>query len=369
MESYSLYVHIPFCKARCSYCAFSSCTEPELMERYLAKLFAEAERCACTQPIHTLYIGGGTPSVLPVRMMDALFDKLRRCFDLTQLREATVECNPESASQQLLACLRSNGVDRLSFGLQSANNSTLAAVGRLHTYEQFLAALDRARAQGFANINADLILGLPESRAQFSSSLSLVAELPLTHVSVYALELHEGTPLHAKLDGKQPFDDDEMADMYDEAVEVLASHGFARYEISNFARPGCECLHNLHYWQEGRYFALGAAAGGFVGDVRFTNVWDVHKYIAAPLDELHEAEEHVSLAEQANELVMLGLRLESGVDRDLFAKRFGADFWDFFAEARRLAAEGFLTEQRGRVRVPADKLYVVNSILADLLDF
>lgn len=367
-DEYSIYVHIPFCKARCGYCAFSSSTDLSLQRRYFDKLFREIEYYSDkTKPIRTVYIGGGTPSVADTKFIDELFARLRRFFDLSSVEEATAECNPESASADVLNCFKSNGVNRLSFGLQSVNDPTLKKIGRLHTYADFLSALKRAFDLGFDNINADLIIGLPERHSGFVHSVRTAAELPLAHVSVYALELHQGTPLYSALNGKSPFDDDEQADMYDEAAEILARHDFRRYEISNFAKEGRQCKHNLHYWREGRYFAFGAAASGFVDDVRFTDPWSIQDYLSAPVEHMRDGtHEKISRSEEANEFAMLGLRLESGVSLSEFHKRFGIRFDDFFTAADGLIARGFLAVDGDRVKVPSDKFYVVNSILAEL---
>lgn len=320
-----------------------------------------------SKPIYTVYLGGGTPSAVDARYLDALFAKLDECFDMSQVEETSVECNPESASDELLSCLARNGVDRISFGLQSVNDATLRAIGRLHVFSDFVAALDRAHRHNIVNINADLMIGLPESRDDFVRSVSTVAALPVTHVSAYALELHRGTSLYAALKGKQPFDDDEQADMYDEAAELLAKQCFARYEISNFARDGRQCKHNLHYWSEGHYFAFGAAASGFTDGVRFTNPWDILDYIAAPVADLREgSSETIDSREEANEFAMLGLRLDCGISVSEFYERFGIDFWQFFSSAYSLRERGFLLCEGDRVRVPSDKFYVVNSILSEL---
>ncbi len=367
-SDYSIYIHIPFCKKRCSYCGFSSCTDFSSVSAYFDKLFEEIDRYADpSKPIYTVYLGGGTPSSVPTHCMDALFAKLRSRFDMSQLQEMTVECNPESASAPLLECLMRNGVNRLSFGLQSVNDATLRKMGRLHTYADFVAAVDRAKAMGFDNLNADLILGIDDNAEQFLRSVQTATDLPLSHISVYALELHEGTPLYRQLDGTLPLSDDDMADMYDMAVAVLAAHGFARYEISNFAQTGRQCKHNLHYWQEGRYFAFGASAAGFVGDVRFTNCWDVDDYLRLPVDKLRAESSVISLSEQANECAMLGLRLQQGLSLSQFALRYGKDFFTFFDQADRLRQQGFLAVDGDFVHVPSDKFYVLNSILTDLL--
>ena len=367
-SSYAIYVHIPFCKARCGYCAFSSCTDYGLVPQYFDKLFEEIEHYADKSvEIATVYIGGGTPSSVDKNLLNDLFDQLRKNFDLSKVVEITVECNPESVTEELLRCLKGNGVNRLSFGLQSANDATLKRIGRLHNYKQFEKALNLARQLGFDNVNADLIVGLPESVAEFHRSVEVVAGLNLQHASLYALELHEGTALYELCKASYPYSDDELADMYDYACERFEKNGLKRYEISNFAQEGRESRHNLNYWQEGRYFAFGASASGFVGDVRYTNPFDVKGYLSTPVKIMHNDCERLNMDEQANEFVMLGLRLSSGVSLAEFESRYGVEFFDFFPNANKLVGQGLLRVDSGRVTVPADKLYVVNSILVELL--
>ena len=372
MDKYSIYIHIPFCKARCGYCAFSSCTDHSLVDSYFNKLFEEIDYCADMAKdisIQTVYVGGGTPSSVDISLLNDLFVKLRSAFDMSQVQEISVECNPESVTEQLLRCLQANGVNRLSFGLQSVNDATLKRIGRVHNYACFVKALQLAQQVGFANINVDLIVGLPESVEDFYRSVDTVVALPLQHVSVYALELHEGTALYNMCKARYPFSDDELADMYDYAVRKLEESGYARYEISNFAKKGLECKHNLNYWQEGRYIAFGASASGFVGEIRYTNPYDVQDYLVTPTQLLHSDYQRISPSDQANEFVMLGLRLSSGVELQEFQTKYGKDFFDFFSNAGRLVAQGFLAVDNGHVRVPVDKLYVVNSILCELLYF
>lgn len=367
-NNYGIYVHIPFCKARCGYCAFSSCCDYTLQQAYFDKLLAEIEaRAKYDVRISTVYLGGGTPSSVDTKYLDMLFSKLAECFDLSQVAETTVECNPESVTDELLSCLARHNVNRLSFGLQSANDDTLRRIGRIHRYADFVNAVNLARARGFTDINADLIVGLPETVDSFYNSVAAVVKLPLSHVSVYALELHEHSPIYKLCKDNYDYDDDMFADMYDYAVATLNSHGFARYEVSNFAKCGCESKHNLNYWDEGRYFAFGAAASGFIGDVRYTNPFDVEDYIATPLDKLLEAGDTLTLDEQANEYAMLRLRLRDGVDLAEFTRRYNADFFTFFPNADKLVADGFLAVTDGSVAVPPSKLYVLNSILCNLL--
>ena len=369
-NNYGIYVHIPFCKARCGYCAFSSCCDYSLQQAYFDKLFAEIEaRSDKTVKVSTIYLGGGTPSSVDVKYLDMLFDKLNACFDLSAVVETSVECNPESVTGELLDCLKRNNVSRLSFGLQSTCDDTLKRIGRIHRYADFEHALKLARQHGFTNLNADLILGLPESIDTFRHSVDTVATLPLAHISVYALELHEHSPIYKLCKTSYNYDDDTLADMYDYAASTLAQHGFARYEISNFAQVGRECKHNLNYWDEGRYFAFGAAASGFVGNVRYTNPFDIKDYIKAPIEKLLKCGDKLTINEQANEYVMLRMRLTCGVDLAEFKRRYGADFANFFPNAELLSKQGLIVITDSRAYVPADKIYVVNSILTELLTF
>lgn len=370
MYNHGIYVHIPFCKARCHYCAFSSCCDYTLQQAYFDKLFGEVDARADKRvKISTIYLGGGTPSSVDTQYLDKLFDKLNQRFDLSQTAETSVECNPESVTEELLACLKRNNVNRLSFGLQSCCDDTLKRIGRIHRYSDFIRALELSRECGFDNINADLILGLPEDVADFYKSVQTVAALPLTHVSVYALELYERSPIYNLCKTQYCFDDDALADMYDYAVAVLADNGFCRYEISNFAKAGRQCRHNLNYWDEGRYFAFGAAASGFVRDLRYTNPYAIKDYMNASTDALLNSGQKVSLNEQADEYAMLRLRLADGVDLNEFSGRYKSDFCVFFPNARRLVEQGLLVLSDGRAFVPTDKIYVTNSILSELLNF
>ncbi len=366
-QPYQIYVHIPFCKARCGYCAFSSCTNFHLCEEYFNKLFEQMETTPIVQKtISTIFVGGGTPSSVDTKYLDKLFATLRQKFDLSNIAEITVECNPESVTTELLQCLKRNGVTRLSFGLQSTNNQTLKAIGRLHSYEQFVSALNLAHQMGFTNINADLILGLPESAESFQNSINTVVTLPLTHVSVYALEVHEGSAL-ANLVDSYGHTEDDLADMYDYACDTLQAHGFLRYEISNFAKSDHQCKHNLGYWQEKRYYGFGPSASGFVGNTRYDNVATLEEYLATPTENLLTNQKEISLFEQANEFVMLGLRLTGGLSLAEFRANYNVDFFQFFPNANNLLNKGFLQVVGQNVLVPKEKFYVVNSILCDLL--
>ena len=367
-ENYGIYVHIPFCKARCSYCAFSSCTNFNLQSAYFDAVCTEISNAEIPDNarIATMYWGGGTPSSVNVGYLRKLYKTLSRKFDLSELCEFTVECNPESVTAKLLRFLRSVGVTRLSFGLQSANDTTLKKIGRIHTYAGFLSALNLARSFGFNNLNADVIVGLPETAQEFYRTVDTVVTLPISHVSLYALEVHENTPI-AQLVQQYAFTDDDLADMYDFALAKFSQNGFRRYEVSNFAKKNCECKHNLCYWTEQRYFAFGAAASGFVGDIRYTNQFDVKKYTQTGGVNCRADVQQISQDDEMYEYVMLGLRLERGISLADFRCRFDTDFFLRFPNARKLIADGFLQLENNRLHVAPNKFYVLNSILTELL--
>lgn len=361
----SIYVHIPFCKARCAYCAFSSSTNFSACQNYFDVLEKEIRTATPCGKIKTMFWGGGTPSSVEITFLQQTFRALYETFDLSELCEFTVECNPESVSAELFQFFRSIGVNRLSFGLQSVNDSTLKRIGRLHTYDGFLRALQLAREAGFNNVNADLILGLPETCADFQNTVETVCKLPLTHVSLYALELHDNVAFN-KLCQSYARTEDELADYYDFARQKFAENGLCRYEISNFCRSRFECRHNLTYWHENRYFGFGAAASGFVGNVRYGNAFGIDEYISSNAT-AKQYREVVSLDEQACECAMVGLRLQRGVDLGRFQQRYNCSFFEKFPKSLELAQKGFLCTKDGRVFVPDDKFYVLNSILVELL--
>lgn len=367
MQQYAIYIHIPFCKSRCGYCVFSSCTNYQLCGQYFNKLFQEIEQqhVVPNSQISTVFVGGGTPTSVPGEMLENLFLLLHNKFDLSTATEITVECNPESASVEMLATLKKCGVNRISFGLQSVNDSTLARVGRAHNFQQFLTALRNAQAVGFDNVNADLIVGLPESQQDFFHTVETVCQLPLSHVSLYSLELHEQAPIYKLCTTDFAFSDDQLADMYDYAMDKLQQAGFVRYEVSNFAKNGKQCKHNVNYWTEGRYYGFGASAHCFVQNVRKSNVFSIVDYISKP--NVVDSQEVISFEEEASEFVMLSLRLAQGFSLEEFQCRFGLNFFQHFPQSAKLLEGGFLQHQDGRIFVPSSKFYVLNSILAELL--
>ncbi len=276
---FGLYIHLPFCASKCAYCDFASFSghDDNFIDSYLCALLREAALQPAHAPVDTLYIGGGTPSLLTENQMDFLFSGLaKRYGNIANLREATIEANPESLTENKLKIMRSHGFNRLSLGMQSTSNEHLKLIGRAHNYAQFLQAFKTAKKY-FDNINIDIIAGLPKQTLQdFTAGLRRVITLGPQHISVYGLQVEEGTPLF-----KRGFitDDNLTRQMLQAAYDILQNSGFGQYEISNFALRGRESLHNLNYWDGGDYLGLGSSAASFLKGARSQNISEPQKYI------------------------------------------------------------------------------------------
>lgn len=309
-----LYLHIPFCHARCSYCDFATVAGQETsIDRYIGALIKDIY-AQPPAPVDTIFMGGGTPSVLNADQIDPLFEAVARHFDLSTLEEATVEVNPESVERENMEAFKRHGINRISMGLQSTDNSTLKSLERLHTYDIFLDKFRLLRDLGFSNINVDLIYGLPgQSFSAWEKTLNDVLRLGVEHISAYALKVETGTAL-AK--SGATVDDDLEADMYLYASNLLAQAGYSHYEISNFAKPGRECRHNLKYWKNNSYVGVGLSAASHVEGRRWSNIRGLVEYMAAIEAGVSPALQaaHLQGLECRKENVMLNLRLKKGVE-------------------------------------------------------
>jgi len=383
---FSLYIHIPFCRRRCSYCDFNTYAGLEsLVPDYVTAICREAEVVEAAAgerlPIHTVFLGGGTPSLLPLPELERIFTAVRESFDLQEAAEISLEANPGTLDPVSLRGLRHLGVNRLSLGMQSAHADELELLGRIHTYAEVIQAVEWARRAGFANLNLDLIFGLPgQPLERWEATLEQAVGLGSEHLSLYALTLEEGTPLLGRVQAGQLSepDPDRSADMYDRATEILEGAGFQQYEISNWAKtagetgtevenPSYACRHNLQYWRNRPYIGLGAGAHGYAGSVRIANVLAPAEYIArmgtpsperwsvSPLPHFKNgnggggspAAAQVTPIDQQTEIgetMMMGLRLtREGVSRMVFCERFGRELSEVFAEPiERLIHQGLL---------------------------
>ncbi len=377
-KSLGLYLHIPFCTAKCRYCDFYSAAAPRALQgEYVAALAAElAARggAASELTVNTVYIGGGTPSLLPPADIALLLDTVQAHYTVTGDAEITVECNPHSAGAGDFAALRAAGVNRLSIGLQSAIDTELLALGRPHDFKAFENTFGAARAAGFSNINVDVMFGIPhQTKDSLSATLKTVLGLAPEHISAYGLRIEEGTPFFRERHTLPLADEDTVADMQLLVSKALKDAGYCHYEVSNYAKPGHHSRHNMRYWKGEAYLGFGAAAHSYFGGVRFEAPRDTAGYIdavkrgdfAALQTNAHRLTPH----EVREEYVMLRMRLFEGIDEADFAARFGTSFEAAYGDLARLICGGFLRREGGRIAFTERGMYVSNAILSEWLDF
>ena len=376
-----LYLHIPFCIRKCSYCDFLSFAADEsLKERYAGQLIEEIHAKSAAfadREISTLFIGGGTPSILKAESLAQIMAAVRADFALAADCEATIEANPGTLTADWLETCRAAGLNRLSLGLQSADDGELRTLGRIHTWEQFLASYGMVRRAGFENVNVDLMSALPgQSLASWERSLREVTALKPEHISAYSLIVEEGTPFCERYSGAGakllPDEDTERA-MYRAAKEILGRAGFERYEISNYAKPGRACRHNIGYWTGEEYLGLGLGAASYVDGWRFSNTGDMERYLAAGRAEMCKAafyENVTRTTEQSRmeEFMFLGLRMVRGVPEDEFARRFGKTMDEVYGPVLRQMEELGLMEKDGAFwRLTERGIDVSNGVMAEFL--
>lgn len=365
-----LYIHIPFCKAKCAYCDFYSLAySEEKMDAYMAALLRHLEEVApraAGMRVDTVYFGGGTPSYLgAVRLCRILQTVLRR-YGVTRDAEITLEANPDSAGDwKELRRLRRAGFNRLSLGVQSTDDALLRRIGRVHTYEQVQQAVKAARQAKFTNLSLDLIYGLPGQTVEdWQRTLADAVALGPEHLSCYGLKLEEGTPLWQQRQTLTLPDDDAQADMYLYTVAALGEMGYEQYEISNFAKPGKASRHNLKYWNMEEYAGFGPGAHSDFGGVRYGYVRDIDSYIAGKLV-LSESENDSTLARDY-EYVMLSLRTAAGIDRQTFEKRYRQRFQPMETLFEQYEKAGLALPTEGGWRLTPKGFLVSNSIIAAL---
>ena len=370
-----IYFHIPFCASRCAYCDFCSTeNRRDLIPAYQEAIIAHLEEYAPRLEgylVDTVYFGGGTPSWYGAKNLIKIFDALKRCCKVLVDAEVTLEANPDSIKEDELRQLRRAGFNRISIGMQSANDEILKFINRRHTNERALDAFDAARKAGFENISLDLIYGLPaQSREDWADTLTRAVLLGPEHISCYGLKVEEGTALWQYKDTPLIPDDDTQADMYLYTVSFLASHGYAQYEISNFAQRGFESKHNLKYWQLEDYAGFGASAASLVGSSRYTFTSDVEEYIAsvkggAPV--ISESEE-ITLRERSMEYIMLGLRTVDGISAEDYAENFRGGFEALLPLLESYRKYGYAREVEGRWSFTPEGFLLSNSLIGELLD-
>ena len=373
---FGLYLHVPFCLRKCPYCAFYSGLRPtpDAIHAYLVGLQTDLDdrrhRFPDLFPLAptTLYIGGGTPSALPPRALSRLLDWLQTAFDLTRLREYTVEINPVTFTPEKARILRDHAVTRLSFGVQSFDPAALALLGRLHTPSQARDAILLAHTLGFPRLSLDLIYGLPtlpRPLHAFHADLLAAAALPVTHLSAYALEIEPGTPFARRAAADPAFapSDTLQRRLYDHLLAVAPALGWPPYELSNFAAPGHESLHNLHYWTGAPYLGLGPAAHSHLHGVRYGNSATFPAWTETLVDALPP------LA-KARETLVFGLRRTAGWTAETFADATGGLHWRALgrnAELDALVADRLLLETPTTLRLPPTAYFISDTIFSSLI--
>ena len=360
-----LYIHIPFCIRKCRYCDFVSyCTGDR--EAYLDALIGEMHLYRGYE-IGTVFIGGGTPTVLETRQLEMLCGEVFENFNIAGGYEFTIEANPGTIDREKAAALLSFGVNRISIGVQSFNDSELKAIGRIHDAKTAVRAVNDVCSAGFENISIDLMTALPDqTMASLMRSLKTAAALPLSHISAYSLIIEDGTPMADDYEkGLLALpDEDEDREMYAAAKTFLEQRGFLQYEISNFAKQKKECRHNINYWECGQYIGIGAAAHSYIGSVRSSNTDRLNEYLKK---EYQTGERTILTREdEISEFIIMGMRMNRGIGEAEFADKFGINIWDRYgAELEKFCRGGFILCADGRISFTDKGRDVSNSILCE----
>lgn len=375
-----LYLHIPFCVRKCAYCDFLSSPENgETIENYVEALIREIkayQALSLNDIVVTIFLGGGTPSVLEGNQMERIFEALHEVFEIAEDAEITVEANPGTVTQEKLSAYRKLGINRISFGLQSADNGELKLLGRIHTYEQFLESYEMARTAGFTNINIDLISAIPKQTVRsWEETLKRIIRLKPEHISAYSLIIEEGTSF-AKLYGEGsplerdlPSEEEERL-MYEKTEEILGENGYHRYEISNYAKEGMECRHNLGCWERKNYLGLGLGASSLLDNRRYSNTENLREYTecAGQPEKIRKNTEHLTEEEQMEEFIFLGLRKMNGISEQAFWNCFQKTIWDCYGEnIRKVMEKGLLKQREGCLSLTKKGIDVSNYVFAEIL--
>lgn len=375
MKKLGVYIHIPFCAHKCSYCDFYSLSGcDKLMPKYqhaLLRHIKESSSQLSEYYIDTVYFGGGTPSYYGADRLVELFDSLKQNCNVLIDSEVTAEVNPDSITKDALIKLCKAGFNRISIGVQSADDATLKRIGRTHNFAACERAVENARIAGFKNISVDLIYGLPSQSAEdWSKTLTRILALKPEHISCYGLKISDNTEM--AMYKNSPFlpDDDAQADMYLYAAEILAKFGYRQYEISNFSKPGFESLHNLKYWTCNEYIGFGAAAHSYLGSLRYSNISDIEKYIDGIVSghEIIDYNERINAFERASEYLMLGLRTVHGISEAEYKKIYPLDFSAIEAKLKICEKHNWAVRSGDRWHFTPKGFLVSNILIGQVLD-
>lgn len=368
MKRAGIYIHFPFCTAKCIYCDFYSISDREdEMSRFVHALIKEIELCELDTShwiIDTIFFGGGTPSLLETNQLAAVIDALRSRFDLSHVKEWSLEANPGEAPLKRLEAYRKLGINRLSIGVQSLEPSLLTFLTRIHNVDQVYKTFDHARTAGFDNINCDLIFNIPgQTMDIWQRDLKRIVELRPEHISAYSLTVEPGTVLHKLVQQNIVTipDDDYSAELYSWTQEYLSSAGYIQYEISSWSKSGNECRQNLHYWQIDPYLAFGPSAHGFDGKNRYKNVRNLDRYLQSIESGKLPIENHypVSQKEMTNDLIGFGLRTNRGVQINRIPNKFKIHIPKKWSS--------FIINENGKIRLSEEGYIFADAIVIDLM--
>lgn len=376
MDKISLYIHIPFCAQKCLYCDFPSFARKDhLRKAYIEALNKEIislREKHNNLEINTIFIGGGTPSVLEAHELECLLKEVAK-LNMAKDIEYSMECNPGNLTEEKLEVMKKYGVNRISMGLQAKQDNLLKGLGRIHNYKTFKENFLLAKKVGFNNINVDLMFGLPNQRLnEWEETLREIISLDPAHISAYSLIIEEGTAFYNLYENdklKLPTEEEERK-MYHLAKKILEENGFNQYEISNYAKDGKECRHNLAYWNMDNWIGVGSAAASYINGKRIKNISSVEEYINS-INEKGEAVEEIinnSKNDNMEEFMFMGLRKINGIDENKFKKRFSMNINDVYGEIlNKYIGEGLLIRESGRIFLSEKGIEISNIIMADFL--
>ncbi len=367
-----IYIHIPFCVKKCDYCDFLSGPSGQKEQAdYVQALLREIDAVKEGQgrSVSSIFIGGGTPSVLDESFIGEILDKIREKFQMQDDAEITIEVNPGTADGRKLQAYKKYGINRLSLGLQSPDDRELKILGRIHNYAQFLETYKEARATGFDNINIDLMSAIPDQTCEgWQKNLRTAAELEPEHISAYSLIVEEGTPFAARKLNLP--DEDTEYNMYEVTTQILKEYGFEQYEISNYARKGQECRHNVGYWTRQDYLGFGLGAASLYGKERFSNTTDPKKYSknSSCPELIREKEPTLTREDEMAEFMFLGLRMTNGIAKADFCRNFDCTIESVYGKVlEKYEAMDLLREKDGRIFLSRQGIHVSNVIMSEFL--
>lgn len=375
MRLLELYIHIPFCVKKCAYCDFlSGPSDEKSRERYVELLCEEIQVCRGKveeYQVSTVFFGGGTPSVLQGEQIKRIMETLRKVFVFETDAEISMEMNPGMVTSEKLVAYREAGINRLSIGLQSVQDEELKLLGRIHTYDEFLHSYELARKAGFENINIDLISAIPgQTVSSWAETLKTIVELEPEHISAYSLIIEEGTPFFEKYGegfGQEMLpSEDEEREMYRQTKQILHEAGYERYEISNYAKEGRECRHNIGYWERAPYLGFGIGAASLFEETRSANPSNIEEYRTS-FEKKFQAEK-LSVEEQIEEFMFLGLRMMKGISKQKFAEAFGKEIEEIYGkQIERLKKAELLEENDDRIYLTEKGIDISNSVFVEFM--